>query len=277
MPAPLTRTTDADHENEGPTMPPAALTATSPTTAASVSAPSLTTLVGVELRTFLDTRSTIATLALAALTGVVVGGAQTLRPGTSTLGEVVGMVLLFAPYVLVGLGAALVTGEYRHRTTLGTFARVPRRGRVLAAKAGAAVVLALCTALLASVAGALIGAAVPMAGIPAIDWALDGSQVLLTSAGLISAALIGWALGMATGSLAITLAAFLIWPLVTTLVSGFSPAAGRLMDWTSPDALYALADGVTATTVGQSLTSLTLWIVLPAVVGWIRLTKGEVR
>lgn len=253
-------------------------TLTSPVAAAAAaSAPSLLTLIRVESRKLVDTRRMIAALAAAALFAGATGGGQTLRPGTSTLGDVATMALLFTPYFLVAFVAGLVTSEYGHRTSLSTFALTPRRGRVFAAKGATMILLALVASTLGLIAGVLISAVVPMLGIAPVAWSLDAGGFAVVVGLQLTAALIGWALGMATGSLAITLAAYLIFPMVSSLVSGLSPDAARVLDWLRPDTISTLADGITATSVGQTATSVMLWIVVPAVIGWARLAKGEVR
>lgn len=240
-------------------------------------APSLLTLTRVEFRKLLDTRGLVGTLAVAALLAGATGGGETLRRTATTFGDVAGMALLFGPYFLMALGALLVTSEQRHRTSSTAFALVPRRGRVLAAKAVAIVVLALVAAGLGLLAGTLISAVVPALGIASVSWSFDAGTFAVLVLGLVAAALIGWAMGMATGSLAIALAAYLIWPMVSSLIGSVSPEAAHVLAWLRPEALYTLRDGLTSTTLGQTATSLALWIVLPAVIGWMRLTKGEVR
>lgn len=238
---------------------------------------SLTTLVGVELRKLLDTRAVLATVVVAALLAGATGGGQTLRGDSTTFGDITQMALLFAPYFLVALGATLVAGEYNHRTALTTFALVPRRGRILAAKAGAIVTLSLVVAVLGLVAGVLISAVAGWAGLTSVSWSIDVPRFVVLVAGIVIAALIGWAIGMATGSTVIALAAYLVWPMVSTMIGSFSDEAARVLAWLRPDAVFSLAEGITATTAGQTATSLALWILLPAALGWARLTKGEVR
>lgn len=252
---------------------------TTPATVAVTAAPtpSLPRLMSVELRKLLDTRPLIVTLVIAALLAGATAVGQTLRPGTHTLGDVVGAALLFAPYFLVGLAATLVTSEYAHRTALATYALTPRRGRFLAAKALAATSLAVVTAVLALLGAAVVTAIVPLSGIAPVSWSLDATRVGVLVAGLVVAALIGWAVAMATGSLAVTLAVYLVWPMVSTLLGTFSPDATRILDWLRPDAVFGLSAGITPLAAGQTAASLLLWVVLPAVLGLARLTKGEVR
>lgn len=241
------------------------------------SRPSMPTLIGVQLRSLFTTRGLVATFGAAALLAGATGGGQTLREGTSTFGDVTAMALFTAPYFLLAFGAVLVVSEYTHRTAVGTFALVPHRGRVLAAKAGAVVVLSLVAAALGLVAAAMIGAVAPLLGLAPIEWSVDVAQFGLTTLGLLSAGLIGWSMGMATGSVAITLAAYLIWPMVSALIGSFSEQATAVLDWIRPDALMGLSSGVTAISLGQTAVSLTCWIVVPTVIGLVRLTKGEVR
>lgn len=239
--------------------------------------PSVLTLTSVQLRSLASTRSTVTLVAVAALVAGATGGGQTLTPGPHTFGDVAGMALLMTPYFLVALGALLLTSEYTHRTVLTTYALVPRRGWVLAAKEVAVTTVAVVAAVLGLVAAGLIGVVVPLLGIEPLTWSLAGTRFAVLAAGLVMAALIGLAWGMTTGSVAIALAVYLVWPMVATLIGGYSTDAAGVLAWVRPDALYGLMHEVTGTTVAQTVVSILLWIVVPALIGYVRLTKAEVR
>ncbi|GMA41893.1 hypothetical protein [Mobilicoccus caccae] len=240
-------------------------------------AASIGRLTGVELRKLIDTRPLIVALVAACLAAGATGGGSILSSGPAGFGDVTRMALLFVPYFLVGIGAALVTSENTHRTALTTFAIVPRRGRVLLAKAAAMGVLGVVAAVLALAAGTLICSVAPLLGLGPVSWEIDWSAFAVLTAGLVVSALVGWALGMATGSTAITLAVFLVFPMVATAVGSFAPAAAQVLGWLRPDTVYDLAGRIDAAVIGRTATGLLLWLVTPAVIGWMRLTRGEVR
>lgn len=245
---------------------------TTPTPAAS-----LPRLTGVELRKLIDSAPMIVAIVSACLIAGATGGAGVLADDAPTVGDVSRMALLFVPYFLVGLGASLVTSEATHRTALTTFAMVPRRGRVLAAKGAAMGVLGAVAAALGLLAGTLICAVAPLLGLGAVSWEIDWSGVAVLAAGMVVSALIGWALGMATGSTAITLAAYLVFPMVATALGAFAPAVAQVVEWFRPDTLYELAGGMDTAVLARTATGLLVWLVAPAVIGWVRLTRGEVR
>jgi ABC-type transport system involved in multi-copper enzyme maturation permease subunit len=104
----------------------------------------LTTLTGVEIRKMVDTRSGLAVLGTALAIAVLALGWKLLHVNDSppSWSDYSG----FLP--AVGMAVAMIglfgmTAEWTQRTALTTFTLSPRRGRVLAAKFAASVVLAL--------------------------------------------------------------------------------------------------------------------------------------
>jgi ABC-2 type transport system permease protein len=135
-------------------------------------------LTHVELRKLVDTRAGAWLLAVTALAAVATslielffadGGDQTFS-GFFEFG------LVPATYLLPVLGILSMTGEWSQRTALTTFTLVPARGRVIAAKLAAGVLVAiaatLATAVFAAVAN-LIGLGVGGDG----SWHLSGAVV----------------------------------------------------------------------------------------------------
>lgn len=143
---------------------------------------------------------------------------------------------IVAQLLLGALGVLLVTGEYGTGMIRSTFAAVPRRRTVLAAKVAVGGGAALVTGLLASLAGylggqlAILGTAIPAAspGDPAILRA-----VLLTGVYLGATALIGVGIGAITrhsGAAIGTLFALMFVPMVVAGLFGESGiAVGRFV------------------------------------------------
>jgi ABC-2 type transport system permease protein len=129
--------------------------------AAPPAGPSLVRLTGIELRKMVDTRSgrwLLATVALLIAATIVIS----VLVGEADLHRLDGMFeFALAPIgiLLPILGILSVTSEWSQRTTLLTFALVPRRERVTAAKALAACLLGalgLVVCLAAAAVGNLI-------------------------------------------------------------------------------------------------------------------------
>ncbi|MCV2489405.1 hypothetical protein OF117_08495 [Geodermatophilus sp. YIM 151500] len=153
--------------------------------------------------TKLRTSRSIGTCLLAYL-AVVAAGAWVSLSGTTAPADparaVAAALVGFAPaqLVLVGLGALVVTGEYRAGTVLVSLTAVPRRIRWLVAKT---VLVAFWTALLTAGAAAACVAAVPVltagAGGPPV-----GDPVVLRAAGVqVAAAVLVVVLGVGLGAL----------------------------------------------------------------------------
>ncbi|MGY2003773.1 hypothetical protein [Blastococcus sp. SYSU DS1024] len=148
--------------------------------AVDVPAPSLPTLVAVELRKATDTRAGawllvgIVALALAVPALILFFGEAPEKTFTEYLGAAHLPVAVLLPVV----GILLVTGEWSQRTALTTFALVPQRSRVLVAKMGAAVLLAVLGVLAGVAAAALAAALTPVLTDDPTSWSLGADQVV---------------------------------------------------------------------------------------------------
>src|SRR5689334_25040951 len=120
--------------------------------------PPLARLILVELRKAVDTRAgrwllvLIALVAVGAaiLTGVT--GSDADRNLVHVLGDTSQLVAILLPV----LGILLVTSEWSQRTALTTFTLVPRRERVIAAKAAAGVLLAAAATVVCAIVSAAV-------------------------------------------------------------------------------------------------------------------------
>lgn len=139
----------------------------------------MTALVRTELRKYLTTRlawgMAVAMFALGAIFSGLFGAFLvygSLVPGGPPTSEVVPPLVLarlvYTAGIQVGYLLALVIGvlsigqEFRHKTISGTFLATPRRGRVVAAKVAALVVIASANAV-AHILGCLVGGGVLLA------------------------------------------------------------------------------------------------------------------
>jgi ABC-2 type transport system permease protein len=190
-------------------------------------------------------------------------------PLDNVLGPLVVTGLLTA-LVLVALGVLSTAGEWTHGTVQTTFLLVPRRGRVLVAKAGA---VALLGAAFAAVS-ALLGAGVLyVAAGDQLVW--DGTVralVAVTAAGAafaVTGAGVGAALANTPASLT---GLYLVILGVLPIVRTFEPEIGTRLD--PAEAVLALAQGQSET---RSILVLTGWVVISSVAGWVLTHRRAVQ
>jgi ABC-2 type transport system permease protein len=232
----------------------------------------------MELRKVVDTGGSRWVLASAlllvvaavldALLAVRAAGAAAHGPLT---GQQVGDLVRPAVLVLPVVGVLATTSEWSRRTALSTFVLVPRRGRVLAAQAVAAVLVVVAAAL-ACCAVALLGALVVAqpAGLAAGAAAPVLTQAVVVAV-LCTLAAVG--LGALVGRTAPALLALAALPVCAVVVSLVPGSAGAWVDG------YRAAEQVAQGAVvswPQAGTALALWVVLPLVAGTARWVRRDV-
>jgi ABC-2 type transport system permease protein len=245
----------------------------------------LARLTGVELRKLVDTHSSLWLLAavplltLAVVVGVVLWGADedvTFYAHTTTN--------LMPMELLLPLVAVLsVTGEFSQRAALTTFALVPRRGRVVAAKAVALTLVtlaAVASVLALSAIGTLVAA--QARGIDAV-WDLSLALTLrLTLAYLLSIAF-GFLVGVALRSTAPAMVAYLGFMFVVPMVS---MVAAGVWDWWAQNGPwfdlswsvgFVSSPEITGEQWAQVGTSALIWLVVPTALAVRRLLRVEIR
>lgn len=261
------------------------MTATMPVTApADVSdppAPSLARLVLVELRKMADTRSgrwilIVIALFTPALLPVIIFN---MPAREQTLQEMFVASQAASMILLPVLGILSVTSEFSQRTALTTFALVPDRHRVVAAKLPAAALLAaafVALGLLSSVTARAIGGAI---GRSKGTWSMPPEligQVLLFSVILV---LMGAAFGMLLGSPALAIVTYFILPTLWTMLGELVKRIREPATWLDTNrTLEALnSPDVTSGQWARIGTSVAFWVLLPLVIGLIRLARREVK
>ena len=201
--------------------------------------PSLATLTRVELRKMYDTRAGFWLLLICVLLTLLVAVLSGLFDDTDkhTLSSIFNGTSQVVTLLLPIVGILLVTSEWSQRTAQVTFTLVPRRGRVLAAKVSASVVLALIAFALA-----LVLAAVGTALDPAADgaWSLSAGVLAQTAFYIVISTLMGVALGAAILLSAPAIVASFVLPIgfsvATNLIPGLDGAARWLDSGTTlPD------------------------------------------
>lgn len=234
------------------------------------------TLVSVEIRKMTDTRSGRATL------GLIVGltAFALLWKVTHPAIEVAFDNYGWSVTTIVAFGAPIVgllamTSEWTQRTALSTFTLVPRRGRVISAKFLAATVISL----------ALLAIELALAaGVTAIGGAVHGhasyADALVTIRGSIIFVMLQVIMASAFGALIAHTGVALV--LYLTAPAIWADVSGELFKGLAPwldvfDAYARLSSNEPFERFDQTLTSITVWVLIPAAIGVARSLRREVK
>jgi ABC-2 type transport system permease protein len=238
--------------------------------------PSLVRLTKVELRKMVDTRSgfwlQLSVLALTVLAVVI-----TLLAGDDydkSFRHVLSNALQPAGILLPVVGILLVSSEWSQRTALVSFALVPDRPRLIAAKLLAGVVLALAATVVA-VAIAALGTALGSPDVPhawSLPLGLLGQDVVY----VVTAMSIGIGFGVALQSSAPAIVLYFALP-VAFAALGSIHALNGIVQWiNTAEALEPLTTEVMGGhDWAQGLVALALWIGVPLTIGLWRLTRRD--
>jgi ABC-2 type transport system permease protein len=240
--------------------------------------PGLGRLAAVELRKMVDTRASFwLLLGVVALTitfvvvSAIIGDAK-----DHTLLDLLEATTFPTSVLLPVVGILLVSSEWSQRTTLITFALVPQRSRVLAAKLFAGLALSV-VAMAMSLGFAAVGTA---GAAPGVDgtWSVPpevlGQEFVLIAASMIMG--IGFGAMLLSSPPAIVLAFGL--PLAFSAVSAIPGLEGvtRWLDGTQ--SLAPMSEHVMdATEWARAGTTLAVWMLLPLLIGLRRIVRGEIR
>lgn len=139
---------------------------------------------------------------------------------------------------------------------------------ILAGASAVVVTLALAAA------GELIAEWVSGTGGWSLRWWYLGNSALV----LALSALMGIAFGMALLNSALAIVVYLVLPTLWTALGAIIPALGRAAEWLDTTTTMAslFAPEVTAGTWARLGTSVAAWVVLPLVVGLVRVSRQEV-
>lgn len=243
-------------------------------------------LIGVELRKMFDTRSgfwllvSIGLLSAAATVAVVV-----FAPDSELTYVTFASAIGFPMSVILPMIAILaVTSEWSQRSGLTTFALVPRRGRVIGAKAVATLVVGVLSMVIAGAFGALGNVAgSTIAGIDPV-WNIglaDAGQIIL---GNVLGMTLGFTLGVVLRNSPAALVGYfvvsLVLPGILELLALVREWFADLQPWIDFDTTQAtlLASRTSSAQEWAQLGSTTLlWIVLPLLVGLMSLRRSDVK
>lgn len=222
---------------------------------------SLATLAALEVRKSLSTRSG-RWLAVAAGLFAPAATAVVSAASDEALGSVtgpIGVMGTLTALVLLALGVLSTAGEWTHRTVQTTYLLTPRRGRVLAAKAVAVVLLG---AALAAVSTALTAGALALLE-DGVAWDGAGRAVAVAVAAGAAFALVGAGTGAALTNAPAALTGLYIVVLgALPILRTFKPEIGARLD--PAEAVLTLAQG---TATGRPVAILAGWVVVAVVAG----------
>jgi ABC-2 type transport system permease protein len=243
--------------------------------------PGLGRLTLVEMRKMVDTRSDkwllgiIVVLSIALVTlGVIVGTRADRRFENLFI-----FTLLPTAVLLPVLGILLVTSEWSQRTALTTFTLVPQRERIVVAKLAAGVAFSIL-ALLVSLAASAIGNVVLILGDRGSGgWELTQSWVWQALLAVVLSVVMGVAFGMALLSSPLAIVLYFLLPILFSAVGSFVSAIQDTILWLdySTASSPLLGERLTDEQWGQLATSSALWILLPLVLGFVRLMRSELK
>ncbi len=241
-------------------------------------------MVRVELRKMFDTRSgfwLVASIGITATlaTGTVILFAPDQVHNYGTFAAAVGFpTALILPIIAI----LAVTSEWTQRTGLTTFTLVPNRSKVIAAKAVAAVTIGAVSVPVAFAIGAggnLVNSAVT--GTTAV-WDVSLADGLYIVLGNVLGLLIGFMLGLLIRNSSGAIVAYFVYSFVLPALYGLLAATQEwfrdLRPWVDfNETQTGLFNGGPAGEQWAHLgTGATLWLLLPLVIGLVRLRRSEV-
>ncbi|PZF91506.1 ABC transporter permease [Micromonospora deserti] len=244
-----------------------------------VGRPSLLRLTAVELRKLVDTRAGLWLLITIGAVAAVIVVLQLVYAdeAAQTFPNFFTPSLLPVGVLLPVLGILSITGEWSQRTALTTFALVPRRERVVAAKL-AAVVLAALASVLASLAVAAVGTLIAGATGGAGSWRVEGTLILHAALFQVANALMGAGFGLLLLNTPLAIVAYLLlptlWSVLGELVRPLRGPASWLDTGRTMEPLFT-AD-LTGEQWARLGVSLLVWLAVPVAAGLLRTLRREV-
>jgi ABC-2 type transport system permease protein len=240
--------------------------------------PGLARLTAVELRKTVDTRAgfwLLTAIGLITVTAMVLM-AILAEPEDQTLRGMLEVATLPTAVLMPIVGILLVTSEWGQRTALITFALVPGRTRVFAAKIAAASVVSIAAAwvCLGAAAIATAAAAPGVAGTWDLPAAMIGQLLIYTVTGTL--------IGVAFGAVLLASAPAIVALFAVPIAWGVIAAVAGIEDiarWADSDTgLSPLLEGtMSGVEWARAGTTLLVWMLLPLAVGLWRIRRAEIR
>jgi ABC-2 type transport system permease protein len=263
-------------------------TATRPSAAAPVDRsairpPSLVRLTRVEMRKMVDTRAGFWLLLVIVLLSAafIVINLFAAEEESRTFYTFFQGGLFPVGVLLPVLGIMMVTSEWSQRTTLTTFALVPKRLRVVLAKILAGVTYAVLS-LISTLAFAVIGFGLAQLldrTPPGAGWTIEGTAILGAVLFQVLVMLSGLAFGLVFMNTPVAIVLSFVLPTVLTILG---QAISAITDWVAWLDINISASNLTENDMtgddwAHLATASILWIWAPLILGGIRLIRREVK
>jgi len=245
----------------------------------------LSRIVGVELRKMFDTRSGFWMLASIGISAVLATGAVILwAPDDELTYATFATAIGFPMAVILPMIAILaVTSEWSQRTGLTTLTLVPHRGRVVRAKAIAAVTVGVASMMVAFTVGALgnlLGTAITGTD---LVWNVTATELVNIVLANVLGLLMGFTLGVlfrnSPGAIVGYFVYSLLLPTLAEVLAASQAWFADLRPWVDFNyAQGALFDSDMGAEQWANLAVAgSLWLVLPLAVGLVLLMRSEVK
>lgn len=238
-------------------------------------------LLRVEARKMFDTK---AGRWLLILVGVLIAAILTImfffvENGNHSFEDYLGGVAPLLAYLLPVVGIMGVTAEFSQRTGLVTYGLEPRRSRVTWAKTFVAWGLAVAAFVLSLALAAVAHFAAIHLRDADTNWSTTANVLVGIAFYLVILTSWGVALGMALRNTAAAIVLFFLVPMAWSILGGLVPALETPAKWLDMNRTLApLFEGsLTGEQWAQVGTSVSVWVVLPLLVGMIMLNRAEVK
>jgi len=242
-------------------------------------------LVSVELRKMFDTRSGFWLLASVGILATLATGAVILwaPDGELTYGTFAAAIGIPMTVILPVIAMLSITSEWSQRTGLTTFTFVPRRGRVIAAKAVCAVLIGVAAMLIAAAVGAVgnvIGSG--LAGVD-MTWDLSLTQFAMITLATVLNMFIGFMLGLLARSSAAAIVAYFVYQFVLSTLTVLLAASQQWFADVQPWVDFNYSQGQLFDTVpsaeqwAQLGVSGFFWLAVPLAIGLRLVVRTEVK
>lgn len=239
------------------------------------SGPSLGRAVLVEARTLLGARSQRAVVAGGLFAMAAFAGGRALQPlAETTTSQLVAMACGPAGWMMLVLAVLLVSQEFSHGTIEQSLLADPDRSRLVLAKALAVLTADAVAVLVAGLMGAGAAVVAPLLTGTPVVWHWDAGQLALAAGSLVFTSLSALSWALVSRSAPAPIMVLLLWPTIALLLSSVSSQVAAALGWVSLDAVWALADP-TPGAWARLVSSMLVWIVLPAGLGAWRLVEGD--
>lgn len=245
----------------------------------------LTRLVKVELRKMLDTRAGFwLAMSMVILSALITLGMLVFATDTSdlTFGNFFGLMNIPIGLLLPVLAILLVTSEWGQRTAMVTFSLEPRRSRIIIAKFVTAVIAAIGAVAVALAFGAIGNI---IAGVlydaPAGDWHMTTSGLVNSFLVQLIGLLEGFGFAMLLMNSAAAIVLFFILPQLWSVVVEIVPwLREHVQQWADLELAQVPLQGgewLSGDQWERLAVAFIVWVVIPSVLGLVRLLRSEVK